>query len=276
MEEKKTIVVTGASSGIGNAIATYLAKRGENVIGTCRNPASRTGKADEFFDMIALDITRDDSVKTAFSKIFEGKKTVDTLVCCAGMGIAGSVEETSIEEAHLQMDTNYCGTLRTIKAVLPKFREAGRGQIIVMSSLAGVAGIPFQSFYSSSKFALEGLVEALRLEVAPFGIQVCLVEPGDFRTGFTDARVKVAAYLAGGEASPYSKGFEATVGQMEHDERAGADPIVIAKLIEKLLGKRNLSVRYGVGSIFQRLGVKIKNFMPSRLFEAGLKSTYHL
>jgi NAD(P)-dependent dehydrogenase (short-subunit alcohol dehydrogenase family) len=276
MGEKKTIVVTGASSGIGNAIATYLAKRGENVIGTCRNPASRTGKADEFFDMIALDITRDDSVKAAFAKIFEDKKTVDTLVCCAGMGIAGSVEETSIEEAHLQMDTNYCGTLRTIKAVLPRFREAGRGQIIVMSSLAGVAGIPFQSFYSSSKFALEGLVEALRLEVASFGIQVCLVEPGDFRTGFTDARVKVAAYLEGGKASPYRKGFESAVGQMERDERAGADPIVIAKLVEKLLEKRRFSVRYGVGSIFQRLGVKIKNFMPSRLFEAGLKSTYHL
>ena len=276
MGDKKTIVVTGASSGIGNAVATYLAKRGAKVIGTCRNPAARIGKADEFFDMVALDITRDDSVKAAFASIYEGGKAVDALICCAGMGIAGSVEETSIEEAHLQMDTNYCGTLRTIKAVLPKFREAGRGRIIVMSSLAGVAGIPYQSFYSSSKFALEGLVEALRLEVAPFGIDVCLVEPGDFRTGFTDARIKVASYLAKAETSPYRKGFESALGQMEHDERAGADPIVIAKLVEKLLEKRKLSVRYGVGSIFQRLGVRIKNFMPSRLFEAGLKSTYHL
>ena len=271
-----TIVVTGASSGIGNAVATHLAKRGMRVIGTCRNPAGRTGRADEFFEMVPLDITRDDSVQSAFSTIFAGAKSVEALVCCAGMGIAGSVEETSIAEAQLQMNTNYCGTLRTIKAVLPRFREAGRGRIIVLSSLAGVASIPYQSFYSSSKFALEALVEALRLEIAPFGLDACLIEPGDFRTGFTDARIKVAAYLAQAGSSPYRKGFEAAIGQMEHDERAGADPIIIAKLVERLLQKKKLSVRYGIGSIFQRIGVKIKSFMPSRLFEAGLKSTYHL
>jgi len=276
MGEKRTVVVTGASSGIGNAIATYLAKRGARVVGTCRNPATRTRKADEFFDLVPLDVTRDASVQAAFSTIFENAKCVDAVVCCAGMGIAGSVEETTVEEARLQMETNFFGTLRTVKAVLPRFRQAGKGRIVVVSSLAGDVGIPFQAFYSSSKFALEGLVEALRLEVAPFGIDVCLIQPGDFRTGFTDSRIEVAAYLQNGEASPYRKGHEAAVGQMEHDERAGSDPILIARLVEKLLEKRKLGVRYGTGSLFQRFGVRLKHYVPSRFYESLLRMTYHL
>lgn len=276
MEARKTVIVTGASSGIGNAIATYLAKRGLRVVGTCRNPGARVKKADEFFEMQAMDVTKDASVQSAFAAAFEQLGTVDALVCSAGMGIAGSVEETSIDEARLQMETNFCGTLRTIKAVLPRFREAGRGRIIVISSLAGVVGLPYQAFYSASKFALEGLVEALRLEVAPHGIEVCLVEPGDFRTGFTDSRIKVAAYVQSAEKSPYRKGHEAAVGQMEHDERAGADPTIVARLVEKLLERRKLSVRYGTGSLFQRFGVRIKHYLPSRVYEALLRMTYHL
>ncbi len=276
MAEKKTVIVTGAPSGIGNAIATYLAKHGMHVIGTSRNPSAQTRKADEFFDMVALDVTKDASVQGAFSAIFEKEKTVDAIICCAGMGIAGSIEETSIDEAKLQMETNYFGTLRTVKAVLPQFRKAGKGRIIIVSSLAGSVGLPFQSFYSSSKFALEALVEALRLEIAPFGVDACLVQPGDFRSGFTDARIKVAAYVTTGEKSPYRKGHEAAIGQMEHDERAGADPIIIARLVDKLLDKRRLAVRYGAGSLFQRFGIKIKYYLPSRVYEKLLAMTYHL
>ena len=274
--DRKVIVVTGASSGIGNAIATLLAKRGFRVLGTCRNPDTHPKKADEFFDLVAMDVTQDASVTTAFKSILEDEHRIDALICCAGSGIAGSVEETSIEEAKAQFEVNYFGTLRSIKAVLPHFRAAGAGRIVVVSSIAGLIGLPFQSFYSSTKFALEGFVEGLRLEVRPFGIAVSLVEPGDFRTGFTASRTMAAAYLSAGTASPYFSMHEAVLGQQAKDEQAGHDPLEAARLVERLILAGHPAVRYSTGPRFQRFAAKLKAFLPSRVFESLLGMIYHL
>jgi NAD(P)-dependent dehydrogenase (short-subunit alcohol dehydrogenase family) len=274
--DRKVIVVTGASSGIGNASATLLAKRGHRVFGGCRKPSENPRRADEFFDMVPMDVTQDASVAAAFSTILESAGKVDVLVCCAGSGIAGSVEETSLEEAKAQFETNYFGTLRTIKAVLPHFRVRGSGRIIVLSSIVGRVGFPFQPFYSSSKFALEGLIEALRLELRGFGVEACLVEPGDYRSGFTAARKTAASYLAAGVGSPYHRLHEAVMGQQVHDEEAGRDPLEVARLVEKLITIKRLPLRTTVGPLVQRLAPLVKGFLPARLFESLLAMMYHI
>ncbi len=271
----KVAVVTGASSGIGRAIAKSLVRAGFKVLGTCRNPVKLPREQLQEFGFVPMHVDRDDSVTSAFRTIFETVDSIDLLICAAGMGMAGSVEETSLEEARAQLETNFFGTLRTIKAVLPRFRENRKGRIFVISSLAGQVGIPFQSLYSASKFALEGFVEGLRLELVPFGVQVALIEPGDFKTGFAAARRIASSYIKSGPASPYQKTHEAALGQMVHDEEHGMDPEAVAQLVLRLTEARRLRVRYAVGPIAQRLGVQLKRFLPSSLYERLIGLSYH-
>lgn len=266
------VIVTGASSGIGNACATHLAKRGFKVYGTSRNPAAYTKKADEFFELIQLEVTDSASVEKAVAEILAKEGRIDALVCNAGMGIAGSVEDSSLEEIRLQLETNFLGALRCVKAVLPGMREAKAGRIILLSSIAGTMGMPFQAFYSASKFALEGMLESLRYEIRPFKVQACLIEPGDFRTGFTAARREVAAAAA----SPYKKYYDAAMGVQVRDENAGHDPLEVAKLVARLLDKRGLKIRYTVGPGFERFAVILKRIIPGRAFEFVYRKYYKL
>jgi NAD(P)-dependent dehydrogenase (short-subunit alcohol dehydrogenase family) len=266
------VLVTGASSGIGNACATHLAKRGFRVYGTSRNPASYAKKADEFFELIQMDVTDDQSVAKAVAAVIAKEGRVDAVVLNAGMGISGSVEDCPPEEIDLQMDTNFMGTVRCVKAVLPAFRAAKKGKIIVLSSMAGLIGMPFQAFYSASKHALEGFVEALRYEIRPFGLQATLVEPGDFRTGFTEARKPAPASAT----SDYHKHYEAAMGVQVRDEMAGHDPIEAAKLVQRLLEARRLKVRYAVGPIFERFALVVKRLIPAGLFEFLFRKYYRL
>ena len=263
-QHERVVIVTGASSGIGNACATHLAKKGIRVFGTCRNPSAYVKKADEFFEMIGMDITDDDSVSKAVAAVVEKAGRIDAILCNAGMGIAGSIEDSSMEEISLQINTNFLGAVRSVKAVLPVMRAAGSGKILVLSSIAGVVGMPFQAFYSASKYAIEGMVESLRYEVRPFGIQACLIEPGDFRTGFTAARryVKKAD-----DASPYKKHFEAAMDVQIRDESQGFAPLVVAKRVLQLLESPRLPVRTTVGPGFERFAVIVKRLIPARWFE---------
>lgn len=272
-QHESVVIVTGASSGLGNACATFLAKKGYRVFGTCRNPSGYAKKADEFFELIAMDVTDDESVSKAVASVLAKAGRIDAIVCNAGMGIAGSIEDSSMEEIFLQVNTNFFGAVRSVKAVLPIMRAAGAGRIIVLSSIAGVVGMPFQAFYSASKYAIEGMVESLRYEVRPFGIQACLIEPGDFRTGFTAARrfVKKAD-----DASAYKKYFDPAMGVQVHDESHGFDPLVLAKRVHQLLGAARLPVRTTVGPGIERLAVMIKRLVPARWFEKFYRIYYKL
>jgi NAD(P)-dependent dehydrogenase (short-subunit alcohol dehydrogenase family) len=273
MESREMIVlVTGASSGIGNACATHLAKRGFRVYGTSRNPASYTKKADEFFELLQMDQTDDQSVAKAVAAVIAKEGHLDAIVCNAGMGISGAVEDSSMDEIALQMETNFTGTVRCVKAGLPAFRLAKKGRIVVLSSLAGVIGMPFQAFYSASKHALEGFLEAFRYEVRPFGIQASLVEPGDFRTGFTDARKAAPASAT----SDYKKYYDAAMGVQVRDEMAGHDPLEVAKLVQRVLEARRMRVRYTVGPVFERFAVIAKRVISSGLFEFLFRKYYKL
>ena len=181
MAERKVALVTGASSGIGEATAGQLAAAGFRVFGGSRTAAAGRGTAVEH---VVLDVRDDGSVRDGVGQILRTAGRIDVLVNNAGYLCAGAVEEVSAAEAQAQFETNYFGVARVTAAVLPGMRERRAGHIITISSLTGLAAVPFWGHYSASKFAVEGLMEALRHEVRPFGIGVALVEPGAIRTPF--------------------------------------------------------------------------------------------
>jgi NAD(P)-dependent dehydrogenase (short-subunit alcohol dehydrogenase family) len=268
----KVALVTGATSGLGAAIAAALAAEGWRVYGTGRNPAAETRPGEGRFPrFLPLDVRSGESIARALAQVVAGEGGIDLLVACAGSGIAGSVEDSAMAAIETQMDVNFLGVVRTVKACLPSMRERRRGKIIVIGSLAGRTGMPYQAFYSASKFALEGFVESLRYEVAPLGIQVCIVEPGDFRTGFTSARRKPESV-----SEAYRDSFLRVIGIQEHDERNGSDPAKAASKIVALADTRRMPVRASVGSAFQRLGIFLKRVIPAAWFEFLYKVYYKL
>ncbi|HUW69061.1 MAG TPA: SDR family NAD(P)-dependent oxidoreductase [bacterium] len=256
------ILVTGASSGLGNACATYLAKKGYIVYGTSRTPETKHRRADEFFELIRMDVTNDDSVASGVSYVLAKEGHIDTLICSHGFGIAGPVEETPIPDAIRQMDANFMGVARIVHEVVAAMRASG-GTILVVGSLAGRTGLPFNAYYSASKFALEGFVESMRLELHGFPVRLALIEPGDFRTGFITARQTIG--LA--DTSPYAATGRCAMSVIEDGERAGADPVLFSRLILRLVRKDRLRARYTVGLWFNRFAITLKWFLPHSLFE---------
>ena len=178
------VLVTGCSSGIGKAICDRLAAGGTTVYG-----GSRTSCTAPQWSHLPLDVTDQSSVDAAVADVLRRELRLDALVACAGIGLAGSLEDTEDDEAKRHFDTNFFGTARMIRAVLPAMRKQSSGKVVVIGSIGGLIGLPFVPYYSASKFALDGLVEALRGEVAPFGIQATIVHPGDLNTGFGANRV---------------------------------------------------------------------------------------
>jgi short-subunit dehydrogenase len=259
------VLVTGASSGIGKTCAEYLAKLGYKVYGTSRKAPEAADvdgiTGENGVTMIRMDVCSDDSVKAAVKRIIELEGEIGIVVNNAGMGIAGSVEDTSPQEAFLQMDTNFFGMHRVIRQVLPHMREKGRGLIINISSVGALFPIPYQSMYVASKAAVEGMTGSLRNELRPFGIKAAYVEPGDTKTGFTGSRLFVRD---GGEGSAYRQYSSRSIAVMEKDEMNGPDPIVAAKAVAKLAAHRNPPVCITVGLSYKLL-VFLKRLVPRSL-----------
>jgi NAD(P)-dependent dehydrogenase (short-subunit alcohol dehydrogenase family) len=258
----RVALVTGASSGIGLAIAEHLPAVGWTVVGT-----SRRGTGGGTWEGAVMDVDDDASVANGVAKVLADHGRIDALVACAGWGLAGPVESTPIDRAKAQLETNFWGCVRAVQAVLPSMRANGGGRIVLMSSIGGEIGIPFQAFYSASKFALEGYAEALAYEVAPFGIQVTLIQPGNFATGFTAARDKLTVDPA------YQAANDKAVALMEKDERDGADPRKIAELTAKVLSAKKPRRRISVGNNDERVGLIAKRLLPHRVFEIAAKSS---
>lgn len=260
------VLITGASSGLGRSCAEHLQARGYRVYG-----GSRRASLDAPFAFVQMDVTSEDSVAQAVRQVIEREGRIDVIVNNAGDGIAGAVEDTSIAEAQQQFDTNFFGALRVCRAVLPQMRAQGSGLVVNVSSLGGLVALPFQGLYSASKFALEGMTEALRMEVKPHGVRVVLVEPGDFRTGFTAQRRKVQA--AG--HSVYAGHFGRALATMERDEHGGSDPAAVARLLERLINKSSPRLRYKVGSAWQKFAIgTLRVLLPQKLFEYLLAMSY--
>jgi NAD(P)-dependent dehydrogenase (short-subunit alcohol dehydrogenase family) len=261
----KVVVVTGASAGIGLATADRLAAAGWTVVGASRRGTSSPGWAG-----LVMDVDDDASVRDGIAQVLAEHGTVDAVVLSAGWGVAGSVERTDLADAHAQLETNLFGCVRVIQAVLPAMRAQGGGRIVPISSIGGIVSIPFQAFYSASKFALEGLAEALAYEVKPFGIHVTLVEPGNIRTDFTASRRRSDA---GTGPDPYAGALLHAVSVMERDEARGAPPDDVAKAVARVLRQRRPPRRRSVGKAGERVGILAKRLLPFRAFETAAKGS---
>jgi NAD(P)-dependent dehydrogenase (short-subunit alcohol dehydrogenase family) len=220
-----------------------------------------------------MDVTDDQSVARAVSRVLREAGSIDALINNAGCGLAGAIEDTSPEEALHQMDVNFMGVFRVTKAVLPVMRQRCSGVIVNISSLGGLFGLPFQGFYSASKFALEGWTESLRHEVRPFGIRVMVVEPGDVRTGFTARRVCASAASAN---SAYAGLFTKCLETVEKEEKQGIAPEAVAQLVGRIVEGRANGIRYTCGHPSQRLSAVLERLLPAKLFQSIIGSFYGL
>jgi len=268
----KVVLVTGASAGIGRATATNLAAAGWAVVGT-----SRRGTASEGWTGLVMDVDDDGSVAAGVRSVIDRHGHIDALVTCAGWGLAGAVENAPIADAKAQLETLFWGTVRAVQAVLPAMRANKSGRIVLLSSIGGVIGLPFQAFYSASKFAIEGLGEAMAYEVGPFGIRVTLVQPGNFRTEFTEKRRTLTGPTSAGPAGAatgqnvrdaYAAAVSKAVGIMERDEQNGASPESVAKAVRKVLESSRPPRRVSVGKASERAGLVAKRALPFGVFQA--------
>ena len=208
---------------------------------------------------ISVDVTDETAVRNAVKQITQAEGSIDIVVNCAGFGISGAVEFTELIDAKRQFDVNFFGMVNVNRTVIPIMRRGGGGRIVNVSSVAAVAHIPFQTFYSASKAAIESYTCALANEVKPFGITVTAAQPGDIRTGFTEARKKS---VDGDEV--YGGRISRSVAVMERDERGGMSPEFAGRYIAKLALKKNVKPIYTVGVGYKCLSLLCK-ILPCRI-----------
>jgi NAD(P)-dependent dehydrogenase (short-subunit alcohol dehydrogenase family) len=234
--EQPVVLVTGASAGFGNAICTRLAAAGYKVYGSSR----RLQPEDGAFPFVQMDVDDDASVQSAVAEVVQREGRLDAIVGNAGWGLAGALEDTSTEEAIAQFQTNFFGNHRLCRAALPHLRRRPTAHIVMIGSIAGLVGIPFEGMYSASKFALEGYCQSLRLELHKTPVRVTILEPGDFNTGFTSAR---ALSLASSSSPFHRDGFARALAVFEEQESAGANPEILGAAVQDILENPNPPLR---------------------------------
>ncbi|MCI0438336.1 MAG: SDR family oxidoreductase [Chloroflexi bacterium] len=269
----ETVLITGASSGIGKATALYLAGKGCRVVGTSRSMDRLKALQQEASHRglpivpLELDINSDEGVESVMPRLIEEMGPIDALVNNAGYSVWGPVESLSIAEIKALYETNFFAAIRMIKAALPGMEQKGRGTIINVSSVLGRLGTPFNGAYVSSKFALEGLSESLRTELWPLGVRVVVVEPGNFKTDFQ--RNMLRAERAEDRSLPYYPYIERYNARHDRYQAFAADPIKVAKVIYKIIRSRHPAFRYPVGPE-ARAGMLGARLLPERIFQTLL------
>ena len=268
MADRRVALVTGASSGIGFATAALFASRGYRTFGTTRELGAHP--APKGVEMVKLDVRSDESVHASIDAILAVAGRIDVLINNAGFGLAGAIEETSLEEARGQLETNFWGPVRLIKRVLPLMRERRSGRIINVSSVLGFMPAPYQGFYVASKHALEGYSEVLDMEVRPFGVRVVLIEPSSVRSAFfehhEEVEVRLNAYKA--ERNLVTE----ALGKRLHN---GSDPKVVARVILKAARAWYPALRYtaGQGSGALQLAHAL---VPTSLFDRTVRMALNM
>lgn len=269
---KKTVLITGASSGIGRATAERLLADGHTVYVAARRVEKMRNLEERGAIALAMDVTKDDEVTVAVERIAREHGGIDILVNNAGFGMYGAMEDTAIADARYQFEVNLFGLARLTQLALPHMREQGAGKIVNVSSMGGKIYTPLGAWYHATKHALEGWSDCLRLEVKPFGIDVIIIEPGIIATDFGD--VMTAPMLERSGGGPY-QALARSVAKATRDsyekEGAASPPSVVADTIARALNARRPKTRYAAGKL-ARLLMFLRRLFGDRLFDRAVMS----
>jgi short-subunit dehydrogenase len=269
MRNTKVFLVSGATRGLGRSLADELAGRGHIVYGTGRSWSDAEPAL--AFHSVTMDVRDDESVKAATERIFEEEQRIDVLINNAGISLSGSIEETPIDRIHRLLETNYLGVVRTLQAVLPLMRNQGFGTIVNIGSAAGKIAVPFQSHYSASKFAIEGLTEALYQELSGSGIRVLLIEPGDVKTTIWERSEHLLE-----EDSPYLDALVRFHAVKKKDMANSADsPGRVAGRIADIIESDTKTLRHPVA---KKAGFFLlaRKLLPDPLFLWAVRRSYRI
>lgn len=269
METVRTALVTGASSGIGEATAERLQRAGFKVYGTSRRGGGQEGQ--RAYPLLALDVTSDESVQAAVGEVLRREGRIDLLVNNAGFGVApGAAEESSIDQARAIFDTNFFGVVRMTRAVVPHMRRQGAGRIINIGSVLGFLPMPYGALYAATKHAIEGYSESLDHELRTRGIRVSVIEPAYTRTPFDSNLVEPDAKL-----EEYRE-VRAAVGKTVKAVMAAAEPpSVVAEVVLTAADAPRPKLRYTAGRLAARLRL-LSAFAPAGLLDSGIRKDLHL
>jgi NAD(P)-dependent dehydrogenase (short-subunit alcohol dehydrogenase family) len=274
----KTVLITGATAGIGRMTALHLAKLGHHVIASGRKVAELAKLKEEAgslkLDTLVLDVTNAASITAAVASVEQltAGKGLDVLVNNAGFGVLGPTSEIDDAEMRRQYDTNVFGLMAVTRAFLPAMRERRSGRIINVSSVGGRLTLPFFGVYNSTKYAVESLSDALRYELRPFGIDVSLIEPGVIRTNFEATAV---GNLSQFDSTPYAQAVAKYEQMSKTADRFASNPIVIAKAIARAVNARRPSARY-VAPRSTNVMIFMKAILPTRMWDWAMRKVAFL
>lgn len=271
MKKNKVVLVTGASSGIGKATAQKLLDDGHTVYVAARRVEKMQVLEDQGAISIKMDITKEEDIQKVVQTIHDEHDCVDVLINNAGYAIYGAVEDTDIDDARHQFEVNLFGLARLTQLILPKMREKGSGTIINMSSMGGKIYTPLGAWYHASKHALEGWSDCLRLEVAPFGIDVVIIEPGIIETEFGDVMSGPMMERSGDTAYSDLAKSMSEASEESYNKGNGSPPSVIADIISKAVASNKPKTRYAKGK-FAKLMIFLRKILPDRIFDKAVLS----
>jgi NAD(P)-dependent dehydrogenase (short-subunit alcohol dehydrogenase family) len=262
---KPVALVTGASSGIGEAVAHTLSNAGYRVFATSRRALATTDSSGT--EHLQLDVDSDTSVAAAISELIQRAGRIDLVVNSAGIGIVAAAEESSSEQTQAIFNTNVFGTIRVIRAVLPQMRAQGEGRIINVSSILGVIPAPFQAVYAASKHAVEGYSESLDHEVRQLGIRVSLIEPAYTKTGFDQHLITADAQLGA-----YTAGRQTAQTAFAQGMKQAVDVDVVARTVLAAAKDRKPELRYPAGKFAKRVST-LRRYAPVAIFDGGIRKS---
>src|SRR6266852_1578439 len=269
MIDKKVALVTGVSSGIGQATAALLSRRGFRVFGTMRRPSETNGRF-AYMEVARLDVREEESVRSCVQTVLDQAGRIDALVNNAGHSLIGSAEETSMEETRELFETNFFGTLRMIQAVLPAMRKQRSGRIVNISSVVGFLPAPYMGIYAASKHALEGYSESLDHEVRQFGMRLSVIEPG-----FTRTNIGQNGRLAGQHLEAYAGERDRAREAVRASIARGENPARVASVVAEALKSRSPRRRYPAGREAKFLSL-LKKLAPAQLLDKGIRKQFGL
>ncbi len=264
---KKVVLLTGASGGLGSAIAQHLNRHNYKVYGT-----GRKEQQSDHYEWVPMDLTSPVSIKKAIDYILAKEHRIDILINNAGIGITGSIEETGLDQIRRVFEVNLFGMIDTIQQVLPVMRDQKSGLIINISSIAGYTGLPFRGIYSATKSAVMRVSEALSSEAKQFGITVVDIAPGDFKTKIAEGRI----YTQLDKTSPYYDDYKRILKMIDDEVDSGLEPDVLGRKVLKIASYNSPKLRYNIGLFMQRLTPYIKCLLPGRFFENLINKHYKM